>query len=72
MARFLTTRQAADLLTEQYEIPVSYRTLEGWRCREVGPAYYKVAGRVMYKEPDLAKWITSSVEKVFTAAGGQP
>ena len=69
MARFVTTEQAADILSEQYEFPVTKRTLEGLRGKNAGPSYYKVGKYVMYKEPDLAKWVEENIERVVTASG---
>jgi len=69
--RFLTTDQAAKLLT------LSKRTLERLRVDGTGPAYYKLGRgkrtRVVYRLVDLIKWIaqhTSTSE--YDDAGQTP
>jgi len=47
----LTTAQLAEYL----HAPV--RTLEYWRSRNYGPAYFYVGKRAMYREDDVAAWI---------------
>ncbi len=32
-------------------------TLRAWRVRGRGPRYYKIGGKVFYKETDLDAWI---------------
>lgn len=57
MARFLTTAEAATYLN------VSPRTLADWRCRLIGPPYFKPEGlgTVRYNVDDLEQWISDSM-----------
>jgi hypothetical protein len=50
--RLLDTISAADFLG------LSKKTLEAYRLRGGGPAYYK-AGRIRYSEADLIAWLES-------------
>lgn len=34
-------------------------TLERWRMRGVGPAYYRIAGRIFYDPADIDNWIAA-------------
>jgi predicted DNA-binding transcriptional regulator AlpA len=70
--RLLDTSQAAEFLR------LKRSTLETWRSAMCGPSYVKVGRRVLYREADLERWLTSRrVEpmndkrhpKVATAAG---
>jgi predicted DNA-binding transcriptional regulator AlpA len=49
--QFLDTAQAAHL------IGYSKSTLEWWRGEGRGPRYYKMSGRVRYRQADLAAWM---------------
>lgn len=49
-----TPKEAADFLK------VSEKTLEGWRCAEVGPKFYRMGNRcVRYFKSDLEAWVKS-------------
>lgn len=54
-----------DLLTEAEAAPVlnvRVQTLRNWRCRDAGPRYRKVGGRmVRYLRSDLAEFIENGV-----------
>ena len=54
--RYLGPKQAA------HHLGVSVRTLEDWRACEPlrGPVFYKIEGRVYYKEEDLDIFLDSS------------
>ena len=39
------------------KLKLSAGTLRNWRSQGVGPSYYKLRGRVVYKEADLIAWI---------------
>jgi hypothetical protein len=54
--RYLGPKQAA------HHLGVSVRTLEDWRVCEPlkGPVFYKIEGRVYYKEEDLDIFLDSS------------
>jgi hypothetical protein len=49
----LTTREAAAL------IGVTPNTLDVWRCRNVGPPYFKLTGLIRYDKAELLKWSQS-------------
>lgn len=51
LPKFLTTDQAAELLT------VSPSTLEVWRYRGTGPRFVKIGRSVRYRQSDLAAFI---------------
>ena len=55
--QFLDTRQAA------HYIRYSVSSLEGWRIMSParGPRFYKMAGRVRYKQSDLDAWMESGL-----------
>jgi Helix-turn-helix domain len=51
MEPLINTAKAAALLG------VSPRTLEGWRCEEIGPDYIEISPRrIRYAMEDLIKW----------------
>ena len=47
---FFTPKQAAGILA------LSTRTLDRYRQRGTGPAYYKLGGRIRYRMKDLTEW----------------
>lgn len=47
------------------DLPV--RTLESWRYRNTGPAYFRVGRRIRYRVADLDSWLE---EQRITPAGG--
>ena len=47
----LSPEQAAHILG------VSYRTLEAWRSRGIGPKFHKVGRCVRYASPDLQSFV---------------
>ena len=53
--RFLTTREAAQLLR------LSYRTLEDYRLDDTGPAFFKVGSgkraKVLYNRAGVLAWL---------------
>ncbi len=48
--RYLTPKEASDLLG------ISRRTLDRYRTRNSGPAFYKFGSKVRYKIEDLHAW----------------
>lgn len=50
----MTTAEAASF------IGFSEGTLENWRTKDKGPAYYNPEGKVFYLEGDLVKWLLES------------
>lgn len=40
----------------------SIGTLYNWRSRGIGPASSRIAGKVMYRESDVDKWIAAEEE----------
>jgi len=57
----LTQKQAAEYLRR------SQKTLEGWRSRDRGPAYFRVVGKIMYRKCDLDSWLLEQM--VIPTAG---
>ena len=57
---WLNTDQAALYLG------VSVRTLEDWRQKQIGPAYYKkLEGKlVLYRRDELDRWVEQAYEHV--------
>lgn len=50
----LTEVQAADLLF------LSVRTLQSWRCQNIGPAYVRAGRAIRYQRADLLAWIEAN------------
>lgn len=50
----LMEAQAAKLLN------VSMRTLQAWRCRNMGPAFIRVGRAIRYRRADLIAWLQSN------------
>lgn len=48
---YLTSQQAAKFLS------VNPGTLSRWRWKNLGPKYYKIHTRVVYKREDLEAWV---------------
>jgi len=44
-------------------------TMRAWRVRGRGPRYYKIGGRVFYKQDDLDAWIEAQVHCSTSEAG---
>jgi excisionase family DNA binding protein len=55
LPKFLTTDQAAELLT------VSASTLEVWRYRRTGPRFVKIGRSVRYRQSDVEAFIEERV-----------
>jgi excisionase family DNA binding protein len=47
----LTTGEVAELLS------VTTRTLKRWRAAKEGPNYYRIGGRIYYREAAVQEWI---------------
>ncbi|MBS1141560.1 MAG: Helix-turn-helix domain [Proteobacteria bacterium] len=57
-SNLLTPKEAAEYLK------VSEKTLEGWRCAEVGPKYYRMGHRrVRYFMSDITSWLRAEGPK---------
>lgn len=57
-SNLLTPKEAAEYLK------VSEKTLEGWRCAEVGPKYYRMGQRrVRYFMSDITSWLRAEAPK---------
>jgi excisionase family DNA binding protein len=48
---YLTTEEAAKYICAKRQ------TLETWRCRGVGPAYFKQGSKVLYAKEDLDRYV---------------
>lgn len=55
------TRQAAEYLTNEHNIPTTAGTLEVWRCQGRGPSYRKVYRRVFYDRVALDEFARGAV-----------
>lgn len=55
------TRQAAEYLTEELNIPTTAGTLEVWRCQGRGPRYRKVRRRVFYDRAALDEFARGAI-----------
>ena len=56
MERLISERDAAIFLHH------SVKTLQGWRCKGVGPRYVRISGRsIRYRRRDLQEWIESKL-----------
>ncbi len=52
--QLISEQDAADFLAH----PV--KTLQGWRCQGIGPAFVRISGRsIRYRRCDLQEWIES-------------
>lgn len=56
MDRLLTTGEVASRLR------VAPETLRFWRWKEVGPASFRVGGRVVYRESVVAAWVDEQAQ----------
>jgi hypothetical protein len=55
LRRRLTEREAAA------ELGISFRTLQQWRVRGVGPAFLKIGRAVRYDAESLEAWLAQQV-----------
>jgi hypothetical protein len=62
MDRLLTVEELAEYLQR----PVA--TIRFWRYKGTGPKGANVAGRVMYRESDVQRWVAEQFEKDETVA----
>lgn len=46
-----TTRQVAD------QLGVKPKTLANWRSMGIGPRWFRVGGRVMYRQAEIDRWL---------------
>jgi hypothetical protein len=51
---FWTPDKAADYIGS------ARQTLAKWRCLKIGPAYYRIGGRILYLREDLDAFIAGS------------
>ena len=52
--------QSRGFLTEKHTgkaINTAPSTLRAWRVKGKGPRYYKIGGKILYKQSDLDAWI---------------
>jgi predicted site-specific integrase-resolvase len=45
------------------EFKVADITLRGWRHRGIGPRWFKLGGRVVYKRSDVEAWMQEQYEQ---------
>ena len=63
---YLNTPEAAR------QLKISYRTLEKYRCKGIGPVFFKIGGRVIYAEEDIAAWMAASSRRCTRDPGPTP
>lgn len=63
MARFLTTKESAELLN------LRPSTLEAWRCRGGGPRYVRMGSAIRYRMEDLETFVEASLEQNTAGRG---
>lgn len=56
LANYLTRDQLAA------ELGVTTRTISRWRWERKGPPAHRIAGRVMFKRPDVEAWLEQQRE----------
>lgn len=54
MTNLLNPARAAHLLG------VTVRTLDNWRARGIGPAYYRLEGQIRYRTDDIEAWLEAN------------
>lgn len=54
---FLTEAEAIEFIGETLGVSITRWSLIDYRRKRTGPAYHKVAGRVLYKRKDIMAWI---------------
>ena len=52
--KFIDTKELADRWGR------SSRTLENWRGKQIGPAYYKIEGKILYDIKDIENFVQGS------------
>lgn len=65
----VTTRHTAGILDNYLtrdqlaaELGVTTRTISRWRWERKGPPAHRIAGRVMFKRPDVEAWLEQQRE----------
>ncbi len=54
--QLISEQDAAEFLAH------SVKTLQGWRCQGIGPAFVRISGRsIRYRRCDLQTWIESKL-----------
>lgn len=51
---------------------VTVNSLAGWRSRGGGPIYFKLAGRIYYREEDVLDWFNQQYELTKGGGGHSP
>ena len=41
-------------------LKISIRTLQAWRCRDMGPAFVRLGRAIRYRQSDLVIWLGSN------------
>jgi hypothetical protein len=63
------------LLTEDAAarfLKLSVRTLQAWRCRNMGPAFVRVGRAIRYRYGDLTAWLQANTVAPELAARYRP
>jgi len=53
---YMTTDELVSYLANRYPRAYNKRTINNWRYLGRGPAWFKQAGRVLYKLDDVQAW----------------
>jgi hypothetical protein len=64
--RLFTTREAANIVKDRFNVKVSPGTLEVYRCQGKGPRYRKIGRRAFYCESDLKEFYFDNAQVVET------
>jgi Helix-turn-helix domain len=48
---------------------VKVKTLQGWRAQQIGPRYYKIGSRVLYRRADLRAFLEGCAVEPRTLGG---
>lgn len=51
----INTRMTAKEVADRLGVPLP--TVHGWRLRGTGPRYYRIGGRIFYREDDVDAWV---------------
>ncbi len=58
MDRIIKAYMTARDISERFSIPEG--TLANWRWQKIGPKYYKMSRRVLYREDEVRAWVESN------------
>lgn len=59
--RFITERELANKLTNEYGLPTSKKLLEKLRSQGKAPMFRKWGNRIVYGDKDIKEWIETQI-----------